>query len=167
MSQHFRTNQLSKQFNDSLNKNCYLFCSRNDHCFWTNQFNDSFSAYVCTIFAYKSISVWTITQKNTFLQNIIIMVCYIKCDLALKIQRKEFTSTHSLTDTINTTWKTEVFCISSPRGLSAQECWQTQGWRQRWRDYPQLLSAESWPLDTSRGFHPKNPRLKPEKHRGG
>lgn len=64
----------------------------------------------------------------------------------------------------NNTWNIVVFSSLSPHGLSAQECWQTQGWRQRWRDYPQLLSAGLWPLGTSHGSHLKNPRLRPEKH---
>lgn len=73
-------------------------------------------------------------------------------------------SIHTLTHTKNNKLNIVVFSISSPHGLSAQECWQTQGWRQRWRDYPQLLSAGSWPLGTSRGSHLRNPRPRPEKH---
>lgn len=57
-----------------------------------------------------------------------------------------------------------VFSTSSPHGLSVQEYLQTPGWRQRWRDYPRLQSAGSWPLGTFHGSHRRNLHLKPEKN---
>lgn len=66
--------------------------------------------------------------------------------------------------THSNTWHILIFSTSSPHGLSVLECSQTPGWRQRWRDYPRLQSAGSWPLGTSHGSHRRNPHLKPEKN---